>query len=100
MEVIIGAVVGLAGVLFGIGCYLEARKWAKECRETHIAIAFKGKVKLSPSLEEVILWGRAAKKGGTQFYGAGGTRAAVFRSSPKLSVAHGENRKNASVQGK
>ncbi len=59
---IIGFVFGLAGILFGCKCYHELWKWARYCQGTRIAIAYKTKVKMQPTLTEVISWANALDK--------------------------------------
>ena len=81
IPLVIGCVIGLAGFTYGYLCWREARKWAVGCRDTKIAIAYKNKVKMSPSLEEMLVWGRKAAKGGTVFYGQGGTRIAIIHTA-------------------
>ena len=47
---------GLAGFLFGIRCYLELWRWARQCQHARIAIACKRKVQLQAPLIEWLMW--------------------------------------------
>lgn len=49
-------VFGVLGILFGLKCYHELWKWAKQCQRAQIVIAYNKKVRLSASLSEWLGW--------------------------------------------
>lgn len=53
---LIGFVCGMIGLMFGLRCYLELWRWARQCQGAQIAIARKRKVQLSAPLVEWLLW--------------------------------------------
>jgi hypothetical protein len=53
------ALLGLAGWPVGVGGWLLARRWARDCAQCRILIAVKGRVKLDVPLVEVLAWNRA-----------------------------------------
>lgn len=85
---VIGYIVGVVGLIctavsaaFALSCYRHLRQWALECKSVRVAIAYKGKVKLEPTLEELMLWARKVPKDrtGQPFFGMGGVRIAIIR---------------------
>lgn len=78
-------VIGVAGVLFGLRCYYELWKWARECQYSRIAIAYKRKVKLQAPLVEWLLWIRKLNEdkdsSGRVIYSLGGTSVAITRTT-------------------
>lgn len=75
--------VGLAGVTFGARCYMELRRWARQCQHARIAIAYKQKVKLQAPLVEWLLWINQLDKDsdstGRVVYRIGGTSVAITK---------------------
>jgi hypothetical protein len=53
---LIALILGLAGFAFGVRCYLELQKWAKQCQRAEIAIAYNRRVKLRAPLVEWLTW--------------------------------------------
>lgn len=53
---------GVLGVAYGIRCYWELYKWARQCQNARIAISFKRKVRLQAPLVEWLLWANNVKK--------------------------------------
>lgn len=47
---------GILGILFGLNCYRELWKWAKQCKRAHIVIAYNRRVQLNASLTEWLTW--------------------------------------------
>lgn len=47
---------GVAGIAFGISCYLNTRKWARLCKRSRIVIAYNRRVQLNATLLEFIDW--------------------------------------------
>jgi hypothetical protein len=86
MNAIIGYVVGcigLFGFAFGLKCYSELRKWARQCQGARIAIAYKRKVKLQAPLIEWLMWVNQLDKDkdshGRVVYSIGGTSVAITK---------------------
>lgn len=48
--------IGVFGILFGLNCYRELWKWAKQCQRGRIVIAYNRRVQLDASLAEVLAW--------------------------------------------
>ena len=47
---------GLFGICFGLRCYRELYKWARQCQHARIAIAYKRRVQLQAPLVEWVKW--------------------------------------------
>lgn len=75
--------VGILGVAFGLKCYSELRKWARQCQYARIAISYKGKVKLHAPLTEWIAWVNMLDKDkdshGRVVYRMNGTAVAITK---------------------
>lgn len=56
MLTLISYIVGIAGVAFGVGCYLNTRKWARLCQRSRIVISYNRRVQLNATLLEFINW--------------------------------------------
>lgn len=53
----LGAVIfGVCGLGFGLRCYWELRKWAKQCKEARIVVAYNRRVKMNAPLIEWLQW--------------------------------------------
>lgn len=52
----ISIIIGMTGFAFGIRCYIELWRWARQCQHARIAIAFKRKVQLQAPLVEWLAW--------------------------------------------
>lgn len=78
---IVAFVVGVGGVLFGINCYWHLRKWARDCQQATVAIAYKRKVVMSPTLVELLLWSRKVpdSQNGQTFYKAPNVTVAIIK---------------------
>ena len=79
---IIAFTFGAVGILFGIRCYVELWRWAKQCQRAQIAVAYKQRVKLSAPLVEWLLWVnqlRDADSNGRVVYRMGGTSVAIVK---------------------
>lgn len=79
---IVGLVFGLVGFVYGVRCYYELWKWARECQYWRIGIEYKGKTKIDAPLREWMLWARQSAKeknsGGRIVYHVGGTRIGLI----------------------
>lgn len=77
--------VGVAGVAYGITCWVELRRWAHLIKYGRLVVAYKGKVRLNAPLQEWALWCRQAGKddatNGRVVYQLGGTRIAILKKS-------------------
>lgn len=51
----------MAGVAFGVRCYMELRTWARLCQRGRIGIAYRGRVQLNAPLTEWLGWMRLLK---------------------------------------
>lgn len=78
---IVALVVGVGGVVFGGGCYWQLRRWARDCQQATVAIAYKRKVVMSPTLVELVLWSRKVpdKQNGQVFYKAPNVTVAIIK---------------------
>lgn len=47
---------GVLGVLFGLRCYLELWRWAKQCQRAQIVLAYNNKVRFRATLVEWLQW--------------------------------------------
>lgn len=47
---------GVLGVTFGVRCYVELWRWAKQCQRARIVVAYNRKVQLDASLAEWLGW--------------------------------------------
>lgn len=83
------ALAGLLGWPLGIGGWLLARRWQRDCEKCRIIIARKGRVILDASLVEWLAWNKALPKreqsrGGMIFHGNG---ISVALARPKIGAA-------------
>lgn len=80
---IIGLVIGVLGVAFGVRQHFELWKWARQCQHLRVAIAYKGRVKAQYTLLEWVLWGNLMDKdkdtNGRVIYTAQSTRIALLK---------------------
>jgi len=86
MHAIIGyiiGVIGLAGFAFGVACYLELRKWARLCKYSRIAIAYKRRVQTQAPIVDWIKWVQLLNddeaSNGRLIYRNGGTSVVITR---------------------
>jgi hypothetical protein len=81
---IVGYIVGVVGIIYGVRCYYNLWRWARLCQNTSIAIEYKGRVKTRQPITEWLLWGnmldRDKDSNGRIMYHEGGTRIAIIRS--------------------
>ena len=89
---VVGSILGVLGISYGVRCYYELRKWVHLFKYGRVVVAYKNKVKLNAPLEEWALWCRNAEKqnsgagpryknGGRILYQLGGTSIAVLSKS-------------------
>src|SRR5215472_6940116 len=78
---IVSAVFGVSGVFAAALFYYHLWKWAKDCRQATVAIAYKRKVVMSPTLVELVLWSRKVpdKQNGQVFYRAKDVTVAIIK---------------------
>lgn len=80
---IVGAVFGTCGVLFGLACYRELHKWARQCQNARIAVAHKRRVQLNAPLTEWLQWANALNRDesstGRVIYRNGHVTVAILR---------------------
>lgn len=78
--------VAVLALLFAGRCYLELYRWARQCQQARIAIAFKGRVQLQAPLVEWLGWANllAADEGsrGRVIYRANKVSVAILRPRP------------------
>lgn len=48
--------VGLLGLLFGLRCYVELWRWAKQCQRARIIVGYKRRTTLQAPLVEWLVW--------------------------------------------
>lgn len=89
MEVIAiaGSAVGATGFLFGLLFGWRLYRWEKQLRGAKLAIAFKGRVKMSPTIHDLLKWAlvldRDKRNTGQAFFRMGGTTVAILKPTPK-----------------
>ena len=73
--------VGVGGILFGANCYYHLWKWARDCQQATVAVAYRRKVVMSPTLVELLLWSRKVpeQQNGQVFYRAKDVTIAIIR---------------------
>lgn len=80
------AAAGAAGILFGLVCYGELRRWARQCQRARIAIAHKRRVQLEAPLVEWLEWsnalGRDESARGRIIYRNGPVSVAILKPAP------------------
>ena len=78
-------IVCLALAVLGAGAaawfYYHLWKWARDCQQATIAIAYKRKVVMSPTLVELLLWSRKVpdQQNGQTFYKAPNVTIAIVK---------------------
>lgn len=96
ITVVIGvtlSVVGVFGLSFGIFCGRRLAHWEKQLRGARIGIAYKGRVKMDPTLYEVLQWALAVERDETR-------TGKMFYSADKVSVSVLEPRHKSHGQAK
>lgn len=86
---IIAFAFGVVAIAFGISCYVQLYKWARECQGARIAIAYKGKVQMNAPLVEWMLWTRMLKgkeENGRVVYRNGQVTVAILKRPPRRTV--------------
>jgi hypothetical protein len=101
MVEIVSLVIGVSGVLFGVNCYWHLRKWARDCQQATVAIAYKRKVVMSPTLVELVLWSRKVpdKQNGQVFYKAPNVTVAIIKRDRRSWRTRRQLRKNQTKTG-
>jgi hypothetical protein len=76
-------VFGVLGVAYGVRCYMELWKWAKQCQNAKIAIAHNRRVQLTAPLTEWLSWANQLDKdqssSGRVVYRNGKVSVAILR---------------------
>lgn len=75
------AAIGVLGFAFGAKCYLELWRWAKQCQNARIAIAYNRRVQLDAPLTEWLEWSsalRSQKETGRMVYRNGKMSVSVL----------------------
>lgn len=87
-----GWAVALVALAFAGKCYRELYKWARQCQNARIAIAFKRKVQLQAPLVEWLLWCNQLDKDkdshGRVVYRAGGVSVAITKAATQAGRFH------------
>lgn len=55
-------VVGVLGFAFGVRSYWELRKWARQCQNARIVVAYNRRVKLNAPLVDWLTWANMLDK--------------------------------------
>lgn len=73
--------IGGCGIVAACWFYYHLWKWARDCQQATIAIAYKRKVVMSPTLVELLLWSRKVpeKQNGQVFYRAANVTIAIVK---------------------
>ena len=76
-----GLVFGLAGITAAAWFYYHLWKWGRDCQQATVAIAYKRKVVMSPTLVELVLWSRKVpdQQNGQVFYRAKDVTIAIVK---------------------
>jgi hypothetical protein len=90
------------GLLFGLRCYLELRRWARICQRVRIAIAHKQRVQLDAPLTEWIAWanglGRDEASRGRVLYRNGHVSVAILKPSRPVATLERRRRPRLSLR--
>lgn len=80
-------VLGLIGLLFGCFCAHKLYQWERFLKGARLAIAYKGKTKMQPTLLELMRWAITVSKDpnatGRAFYKMSSTTVAILQPRPK-----------------
>jgi hypothetical protein len=93
---ILSLTVGAAGVAAAVWFYYHLWKWARDCQQATVAVAFKRKVVMSPTLVELLLWSRKVpdQQNGQVFYRAKDVTIAIVKRDRRSWLTRRRLRKN------
>lgn len=88
---ILSILFGVVGIGYGIRCYWELYKWARQCQGARISVYYKGKWQLGAPLVEWLLWcnqlNRDKESNGRPVYKMGGTTIAITKAPPRVGLS-------------
>jgi hypothetical protein len=95
--VVVSLVIGVAGAAAAAWFYYHLWKWARDCQQATVAIAYKRKVVMSPTLVELLLWSRKVPEGqgGQVFYRASNVTVAIVKREKRGRKTRRQIEKNA-----
>jgi hypothetical protein len=73
--------IGGVGIIAAAWFYYHLWKWARDCQQATVVIAYKRKVVMSPTLVELLLWSRKVpeRQNGQVFYKAPNVTVAIIK---------------------
>lgn len=86
---LVGLGAGVLGVLFGLRCYVELRRWARLIQRGGIVIGYKNKAQLEAPLVELAEWITALGRdeaAGRVIYSNRGVRVAILRNRQRPAI--------------
>jgi len=77
---------GGVGIFAACWFYYHLWKWARDCQQATVAIAYKRKVVMSPTLVELLLWSRKVpeKQNGQVFYKGANVTVAIIKRDKRM----------------
>jgi hypothetical protein len=89
-------VIGVVGIVAACWFYYHLWKWARDCQQATVAVAFKRKVVMSPTLVELLLWSRKVpdEQNGQVFYKGPNVTVAIIRRNRRTWRQRRQLRKN------
>jgi hypothetical protein len=92
--------VGVVGVASACWFYYHLWKWARDCQQATVAVAFKRKVVMSPTLVELLLWSRKVpdEQNGQVFYKGPNVTVAIIRRNRRTWWQRWQLRKRRTAQ--
>lgn len=97
---VVSLAIGIGGVAAACWFYYHLWKWARDCQQATVAIAYKRKVTMSPTLVELLLWSRKVPKGqsGQVFYKGPNVTVAIIKREQRTLRQRRQIRKNQTAQ--
>lgn len=93
-------IVGVVGIVAAWWFYYHLWKWARDCQQATVAIAYKRKVVMSPTLVELVLWSRKVpnEQNGQVFYKGPNVTVAIVKRAPRSWRQQWQSRKKRTAQ--
>jgi len=88
--------IGAIGLILAGNFYYHLWQWARDCQSAVVAVAYKRKVVMSPTLVELLLWSRQVpeEQNGQVFYKAPNVTIAIVKRNKRTWQQRWEIRKN------
>lgn len=78
---------GIIGIVGGVICARQLRRWERQLQGARVVIAYKGKNKMTPRLLDFLRWANQLDSdkalNGQVIYKLGGTTLAIIKPAPK-----------------